>query len=119
MKCQAVWLGCVVVLLGGCSVLTVRSQSPDDGEVDSSRPPMVGDYAVPFGMFPVRVESVGLVTGLNDTGSDPAPSPQRAALLEDIAPIDDIRSDRDYRLLVSCNLLGQSLRVAHPGYARG
>jgi CO/xanthine dehydrogenase FAD-binding subunit len=43
----------------------------------------------------------------------------RTALLEDIAPIDDIRSDRDYRLRVSCNLLEQSLRVAHPGYVRG
>ncbi len=37
--------------------------------------------AVPFGMFPVKVEAVGLVTGLPGTGSDPAPSPQRAALL--------------------------------------
>jgi CO/xanthine dehydrogenase FAD-binding subunit len=42
----------------------------------------------------------------------------RAALLEDIAPIDDIRSDRDYRLLVSGNVLVQFLRAAEPRFAR-
>ena len=40
----------------------------------------------------------------------------RAALLEDIAPIDDIRSDRDYRLLVSGNVLEQFLRTAAPRF---
>ncbi len=44
----------------------------------------MGDFAVPFGLYPVRVEAVGLVTGLNGTGSDPAPSPQRAALLDEM-----------------------------------
>ncbi len=42
----------------------------------------------------------------------------RAALLEDIAPIDDIRSDREYRRRVSGNLLEQFLRVADPRFAR-
>lgn len=42
-----------------------------------------------------------------------------AALERDIAPIDDIRSDRAYRLAVARNLLAQFLRVAHAGYARG
>ena len=42
----------------------------------------------------------------------------RAALLEDIAPIDDIRSDREYRRRVSGNLLEQFLRVAEPRFAR-
>jgi CO/xanthine dehydrogenase FAD-binding subunit len=36
----------------------------------------------------------------------------RAALARDIAPIDDIRSDRDYRMAVAGNLLEQFLRVA-------
>jgi CO/xanthine dehydrogenase FAD-binding subunit len=36
----------------------------------------------------------------------------RAALREDIAPIDDIRSDREYRSAVAANLLDQFLRVA-------
>lgn len=42
----------------------------------------------------------------------------RAALLQDIAPIDDIRSDRGYRRQVSANLLEQFLRVAEPRFAR-
>ena len=42
----------------------------------------------------------------------------RAALLKDIAPIDDIRSDREYRLRVAGNLLEQFLRVAEPRFAR-
>jgi CO/xanthine dehydrogenase FAD-binding subunit len=39
-----------------------------------------------------------------------------ADLSEDIAPIDDIRSTRDYRLTVAGNVLAQFLRAAHPGY---
>jgi xanthine dehydrogenase small subunit len=42
----------------------------------------------------------------------------RAALLEDIAPIDDIRSDREYRRRVSGNVFEQFLRVAEPRFAR-
>ncbi len=42
----------------------------------------------------------------------------RAALLEDIAPIDDIRSDREYRLMVSGNVLEQFLRTVEPRFAR-
>lgn len=43
----------------------------------------------------------------------------REALLEEIAPIDDVRSERDYRLFVAGNLLEQFLRVADPRFARG
>ena len=35
-------------------------------------------------LSPVRVETVGLVTGLHGTGSDPVPSPQREALMEEM-----------------------------------
>ncbi|MBI1795424.1 MAG: FAD binding domain-containing protein [Candidatus Eisenbacteria bacterium] len=53
-----------------------------------------------------------------------APSPvasyrARAALMDDIAPIDDIRSDREYRRAVSGNVLEQFLRSADPRFARG
>lgn len=41
------------------------------------------------------------------------------ALGQDIAPIDDIRSDREYRMDVARNVLAQFLRTAHAGYARG
>jgi flagellar basal body P-ring protein FlgI len=78
---------CTLVMLGGCScwdVLDVRSQSPDDFGAEQASVRLVGDLAVPYGMFPVRVEAVGLVSGLRGTGSDPSPSPQRAVLLEEM-----------------------------------
>ncbi len=49
-----------------------------------AKPLLVGDLAVPFGLFPVKVEAVGLVTGLHGTGSDPEPSPQRSMLMEEM-----------------------------------
>jgi flagellar basal body P-ring protein FlgI len=73
-----------VTLLGGCSTwegLSLRSQSPEEPEPPASDVALIGDLAVPFGMFPVVLENVGLVTGLKATGSDPKPGPQRAALL--------------------------------------
>lgn len=42
----------------------------------------------------------------------------RAALTTDIKPIDDIRSEGDYRLEVAGNVLAQFLRAAHVKYAR-
>jgi CO/xanthine dehydrogenase FAD-binding subunit len=39
----------------------------------------------------------------------------RQALLEDLSPIDDIRSDREYRMAVAGNLLEQFLRVIAAG----
>ena len=40
------------------------------------------------------------------------------ALSRDIAPIDDIRSDRDYRVTIAGNVLEQFLRGAHSGFVR-
>ena len=45
---------------------------------------LVGDVAKPYGNTYVKVESVALVTGLAGTGEDPAPSPQRAAILHEL-----------------------------------
>lgn len=42
-----------------------------------------------------------------------------AALGRDIAPIDDVRSEADYRMAIAGNVLRQALRVADPGFARG
>lgn len=55
---------------------------------------------------------------LGRTPSRAAAAEAVAALARDIAPIDDIRSDREYRMHVAGNVLAQFLRVAHPGYAR-
>ena len=75
-----------IVLLGGCSGPILRPQSP---EARIDMPPMpdvryVSEYTHPFGMNYVKIEAVSLVTGLDGTGSDPAPTPQRAALLDEM-----------------------------------
>jgi flagellar basal body P-ring protein FlgI len=44
----------------------------------------VSSYTHPYGMNYVRVEAVTLVTGLAGTGSDPAPSSRRAALVNEM-----------------------------------
>jgi flagellar basal body P-ring protein FlgI len=81
-------LFCGAAILGGCSWFneTMRSQSPEEPEPEEPRARLVGDMAVPEiqSLSPVRVDAVGLVTGLNHTGSDPVPSPQREALLEEM-----------------------------------
>ncbi len=71
----------IVTLLGGCGPLFVRSQSPEKLDSLLDEIDLVGDLAVASGMKPVVVESVGLITGLDDTGSDPPPSSERAELL--------------------------------------
>ena len=88
MKRRTILLWCCVALLGGCTtwdfhnaLMPKREKKP---EIVESEYPMVGDLAVPFGLFPVRVEAVGLVTGLHGTGSDPEPSPQRSMLMEEM-----------------------------------
>ncbi|NQU22167.1 MAG: flagellar basal body P-ring protein FlgI, partial [Candidatus Nealsonbacteria bacterium] len=87
MRCRLILTSCCVVLLTGCSywdVLAVRSQSPDPSGENSSSVRKVGDIAVPFGLDSFHVRSVGLVTGLNGTGSDPAPSEIRAMLIDEM-----------------------------------
>ena len=43
---------------------------------------MVGEDTSVDGMLPIKVEAIGLVWGLQGTGSDPAPTRYRAAMLE-------------------------------------
>jgi hypothetical protein len=62
-----------------------RSQSPDKAEEKGKSPTvLVRDYAEAYGLYPVRIEGVGLVAGLPGTGSDPAPSSQRDALVSEM-----------------------------------
>ena len=79
-----------MLLLGGCSAWTSLTMSSDERkaqEIKKKRDThdrLVGDVCIPCGMFPVRVEAVGWVTGLRGTGSDPEPSPQRAVLVDEM-----------------------------------
>jgi flagellar basal body P-ring protein FlgI len=73
-------------LLCGCSWFgnkNIRSQSPDTKD-NQKKKRLIADYAVPYGLYPVRIESVGFVSGLNGTGSDPAPSYQRTELIDEM-----------------------------------
>lgn len=112
-------------LLSGCSTWhlppwnshTVRSQSPEEPAADEGPARLVGDLAVPFGMFPVKVEAVGLISGLHGTGSDPEPSPQRGRLLDEMKK-HDVKNPN--ALLASRNYSLVLVRaVLRPGIQKG
>lgn len=73
-------------LLAGCAGPAVRSQSPETAEVTEleKQVRLIESVAVPFGMNYVRAEAPALVVGLQNTGSDPPPSPERAELIADM-----------------------------------
>ena len=75
---------CALVAAYGCGGTALRTQSPEPLDALVSNVRLVGDYARPFGTHALKIEGIGLVAGLNGTGSDPAPSPLRAALLEEM-----------------------------------
>lgn len=85
-----VWLS---LGLFGCTGPAIRSQSPENEQPEQPEIELVGDLARPYGMDYIKVEAIGLVTGLKGTGSDPPPSSQRAILLSEM----------------------QRRKVAHPG----
>jgi flagellar basal body P-ring protein FlgI len=111
----------LIVVAGGCTTWLggsdVRSQSPDKSAPETPSTRLVDDLVVPTGMEPVCVEAVGLVTGLHGTGSDPAPSPQRAALLEEM----QVRGvENPNRLLASGNVAMVMVRGwLRPGMQEG
>lgn len=79
------WLALATVA-AGCTSPFIRSQSPEEtkDKASSKETRLVNDVAVPFGTHLVKIEAVGLVTGLSGTGSDPEPSPHRVLLLEEM-----------------------------------
>lgn len=85
------WVCAVMMLsLSGCSTWEEWSHHTPVPEVDEdsaefdSKTDLVGAMAVPFGLYPVKVEAIGLVTGLRNTGSDPKPGPQREVLISEM-----------------------------------
>ncbi len=74
----------------GCMGPIFRPQSPDaaltkaEHESTPGATRLVSTVAHPYGMNYVKIENVALITGLDGTGEDPAPSPQRAALLAEL-----------------------------------
>lgn len=70
----------------GCAMPLFRGQTPD---VEAETAPekkaeMIGDFVRPVGLNPIKLESVALVTNLDNTGSDPPPSEQRQLLIAEM-----------------------------------
>ncbi len=74
--------------LSGCAAPLMRGQSPEpevtSPEEEEKRLETVGRYTRPWGLNWVKLESIALVTNLDNTGSDPPPSTQRQRLLEEM-----------------------------------
>lgn len=73
-------------LAAGCTTSAVRLQSPEADEfvLIEESVKRVGDYTRPVGMQFLKVESVGLATGLHGTGSDPPPNSRRGTLVSEM-----------------------------------
>ena len=78
-------------MAAGCSTPLFRGQSPESKELSdivadegSTGPRFVSDLAVPVGTNYQELHSVGLVTQLEGTGSDPPPSPLRDLLKKEM-----------------------------------
>ncbi len=101
IACTLSWptLGCMGPLLhkphSDAPLTEADYQNLEDGAPSTTR--LVSAVSHPYGMGFAKVESVSLVTGLNGTGEDPAPSPQRRAVGRDEPP-GDRRPQRGSRL---------------------
>jgi flagellar basal body P-ring protein FlgI len=74
-------------LAGGCAGPLLRPDAAAKIVSDAPQEPttkLVGDFTHPYGMNYLQVEDVGLVVGLDGTGGDPPPSPQRATLMAEM-----------------------------------
>ena len=94
-------------------VLRGRLRVARGGEVDLARIALGSVAPVPLRAR--RAEQALLGAKPSATAAAAA----RAALMEDIAPIDDIRSDAAYRRAVAGNVLEQFLRAADARFTRG
>ena len=71
--------------LSGCANPLFRGQTPEAIPVEEEKErKLVGDFTRPSGLNAIKVESIALVTSLDNTGSDPPPSEQRQLLLAEM-----------------------------------
>jgi flagellar basal body P-ring protein FlgI len=64
-----------------------RSQSPDEADSPletTVETPLIGDHTTIAGLNLITLQGVGLVTGLDGTGSDPPPSHYRELMLDEM-----------------------------------
>ncbi len=121
MKRRPFLLLCATAMLGGCSSWSLFSSGQPKVPADApqDQPHTVGDLAVPFGMFPVKLEAVGLVSGLHGTGSDPEPSPQRAMLMAEmqrrgVKNPNQLLATRNYSLVIVRGFLRPGVQKGDP-----
>src|SRR3979409_312334 len=67
----------------GCASPLLRGQTPEveAAAANEKKTEMVGDFARPVGLGWLKLESIALVTNLDNTGSDAPPSEQRQLLI--------------------------------------
>ena len=97
-----------LIIVCGCHSPLFRGQSPDVDTLieveDKTR--LIGDVASPYGLTYQKVESVGLVTRLRETGSDPSPGTLRKLLIAEMqshdvkSPNQELASSRTSLVLV-------------------
>src|SRR5262245_23359213 len=81
--CKSVcWI--TLLLLAGCQKQSLRSQNPDDDEIQPKKTPFIGDQVTISGLHPIQIETVGLVTNLDGTGGDTPPSLWRTMLVNEM-----------------------------------
>lgn len=84
------WILVVLVTMGasGCTSPLMRWREKDKKPTELADqiqgPRLIRDMTRVWGLRPIRVEGVGLVTGLDNTGSDPPASPHRDLLIDDM-----------------------------------
>ncbi len=81
-----VGVGILSAGMNGCTSPVIRSQTPEGEPLAESASGLrlVGDIARPWGLRPMVVEGIALVTNLNNTGSDPPANSQRQILADDM-----------------------------------
>lgn len=81
-----------VLCVAGCNYPLIRSQNPEeedlsylaDAEPDDDITELIGQSTVPMGLKPLKIQGVGLVNGLANTGSDPSPSSYKNSLIAEM-----------------------------------
>lgn len=66
------------------SKTSFRAQSPDDEFSTKVETPLIGEYTTIAGLNLVKLQGVGLIVGLEGTGSDPPVSIYRSKMLEEM-----------------------------------
>ncbi len=116
---MGVALGALLFGVCGCAYLPLGKMSAEKLKQATFEPkaiPLVGDFAVPYGLHPVSIEGIGLVTGLRGQGGDPRPSGYRQALLSEmrargVNDAESILASRDTALVLVRGVLPPGIQA--------